>query len=43
MEGHYPLFTDKFLVKNDCHIFQGYLFSKPLPAPLFLEFANNVA
>jgi EAL domain-containing protein (putative c-di-GMP-specific phosphodiesterase class I) len=32
-----------FLVKNDCHIFQGYLFSKPLPAPLFLEFANNVA
>lgn len=32
-----------FLMENDCHIFQGYLFSKPLPAPLFLEFANNSA
>lgn len=30
-----------FLMENDCHIFQGYLFSKPVPAPLFLEFANN--
>ena len=30
-----------FLIDNDCHIFQGYLFSKPLPAPLFLEFANQ--
>lgn len=32
-----------FLIENDCHIFQGFLFSKPLPAPLFLEFANNAA
>ena len=28
----------EFLVNNDCHTFQGYLFSKPLPADQFREF-----
>ena len=30
-----------FLAENDCHIFQGYLFSKPLPAAQFVEFARR--
>lgn len=28
----------QFLFKNGCHLYQGYLFSKPLSAPLFNEF-----
>ena len=32
-----------FLMENDCHIFQGYLFSKPLPAQLFMEFVGGQA
>jgi EAL domain-containing protein (putative c-di-GMP-specific phosphodiesterase class I) len=32
-----------FLMDNDCNFFQGYLFSKPLPAPLFLDFASGTA
>ena len=31
----------EFLMENGCHIFQGYLFSKPLPAPLFMEFVGG--
>ena len=33
----------RFLMDNDCHIFQGYLFSKPIPAPLFMEFVTGAA
>ena len=27
-----------FLVQNDCHRFQGYLFSKPVPSEQFAEY-----
>jgi EAL domain-containing protein (putative c-di-GMP-specific phosphodiesterase class I) len=32
-----------FLMQNGCHTFQGYLFSKPIPAEKFAEFCNSVA
>lgn len=31
----------EFLVANDCHIFQGYLFSKPVPLPDFVAFVRR--
>jgi EAL domain-containing protein (putative c-di-GMP-specific phosphodiesterase class I) len=31
----------EFLVANDCHIFQGYLFSKPIPLPDFVAFVRR--
>ena len=30
----------EFLVAHDCHIFQGYLFSKPVPVPEFVAFVR---
>lgn len=31
----------EFLVAHDCHVFQGYLFSKPVPVPEFVAFVRN--
>lgn len=31
----------EFLVAHGCHLFQGYLFSKPLPVPDFVAFARK--
>ena len=31
----------EFLVANDCHIFQGYLFSKPIAVPEFVAFVRH--
>jgi EAL domain-containing protein (putative c-di-GMP-specific phosphodiesterase class I) len=30
-----------FLEQNGCHLFQGYLFSKPLTADAFAQFAHT--
>jgi EAL domain-containing protein (putative c-di-GMP-specific phosphodiesterase class I) len=30
-----------FLMENDCHLFQGYLFSKPLPLEQFVQFVRT--
>jgi EAL domain-containing protein (putative c-di-GMP-specific phosphodiesterase class I) len=32
----------EFLMKNDCHTFQGYLFSKPIPADKFAEYCHSM-
>ncbi|MDR7305308.1 EAL domain-containing protein [Rhodoferax saidenbachensis] len=29
-----------FLLEHDCHIFQGYLFSRPIPSPEFVAFVR---
>jgi EAL domain-containing protein (putative c-di-GMP-specific phosphodiesterase class I) len=32
-----------FLMQNGCHRFQGYLYSKPIPAAAFLQFCDQAA
>jgi sensor c-di-GMP phosphodiesterase-like protein len=32
---------EKFLRQNDCDLYQGYLYCKPLPINEFIEFVNN--
>lgn len=37
-EGVETVGQRNFLMENDCHLFQGYLFSKPLPIGQFIDF-----
>ena len=37
-EGVETVGQRSFLIENDCHLFQGYLFSKPLPLGQFVDF-----
>ena len=32
----------EFLMENECHTFQGYLFSKPIPADKFAEYCHSM-
>ncbi len=42
-EGVETVGQREFLVDNGCHVFQGYLFSKPLPAEQFTVFVRDAA